>query len=492
MAQLFARVKAGAKGEPLLWGFLGLVLGCVALSAAWYTPFPMLIPFGIIVLAVAVYDLRFALLCCAAVIPLSSEFYLGSFSMDLPSEPLMLLLLGLGVLYVLVRIKHVEAAFLRHPVSLLIILHLCWILVATLNSSNQVTSIKYFLAKLWYVVPFYVLGGLLLRRSFDLQRLILFLAFPMTLVLTWCLVRHASLGFTFASVNKAMAPFFRNHVSYAAITSILLPFFIVGAREFKRGSKRRFFLSLLSFLSIVAVYTSYTRAAFVSLFIGLGFVYVIKYRLTKFALAGFAVFLIGFSVFVVSQNRFFGFAPDYDKTNTHKDFSNLLTATYKLEDISTMERVHRWVAGAYMSAERPLVGWGPGNFYENYQGYTLESFKTYVSDNPDKSGIHNYLLMVLVDQGYFGLLIFAFLCCFGLLTAERAYLRAETPAERRAVIMLAASLAINLSFQLINDMLEADKSGPWFFLSLALLVNLDLRGRLKEVWDERPTLTTTS
>ncbi len=485
MAQVFARVRARAAAEPLLWAYLLLTLLAVAAAAALSTPLPLIVPIGVLGIAIAVLNLRLVLLLCVAAITVSMEVNFGSLGMDLPAEPIMLLLTGLGIIYIVRRAGVIEADFFRHPITLLLLLHLSWILLTTLTSSYQLTSIKYLFAKLWYVVPFYFLAAFLIRRQVDMRRLVLWIAVPLSVVLLWCLVRHAALGFTFEMVNKAMSPFFRNHVSYAALASILVPFFVLSVRSFGKGSLARYWLVATSILALAAVYTSYTRAAFVSLFVGFAFVYIVKWKLTRPALVLAVAVIVAASSFLVSQNRFFGFAPNYTKTVTHKDFSNLLEATYKLEDISTMERVYRWVAGSYMAAEKPWVGWGPGNFHRYYKGFALESFRTYVSENPEKSGIHNYLLMVLVEQGWLGLLIFFSLCVAGLLTAQRAYHRAQTPAERRTVLMLAASLAINLSFQLINDMLETDKSGPWFFLTLALLVNLDLRGRLDQTWDSR-------
>ena len=469
-------------------GYAALVLACTALAAALYTPVPLALPLGIVALAFILADLRTALLACAACTVVSTELQLGSLGLDFPSEPLMIVLAALTVVYVLRHGRRIEAAVVVHPVSLALVLHVAWIGFTALTAADSTVALKFLAAKMWYVLPFYVLAALLLRGERSLLRLTRFIAVPMAITLGYCVARHASMGFAFDAVNQAMYPFFRNHVTYASLSTTLLPLFVYGGLREARGGFWRKLMWAVAALSLVAIYTSYTRAAFVSLVLGAGFLLVMRFRLTRLSLAVGAVAIVAVSSLLVSQNRFFGFAPDYNKTITHTEFSDLLEATYQLTDISLMERVYRWVAGAYMSAERPLLGWGPGNFYGSYRGYALESFKTYVSDNPEKSGIHNYLLMVLVEQGYPGLVIFFALCALGLLTAERAYRRAATREHRWAAGALAASLAINLSFQLINDMLESDKSGPWFFLCLALLVVLDLEGRLATRWRERTNL----
>ena len=294
-------------------------------------------------------------------------------------------------------------------------------------------------------------------------------------MLCYCLARHAATGFGFAEVNKALVPFFRNHVAYAAIVTIVLPLLVLAAVQYRRRGK--LWLSLwfifTSALCLLAVQTSYTRAAYVSLFLGLVSWPFVHYRLWRFALpAGLAAALLGV-VYLAHQNRFFDFAPEYTKAIVHKDFGNLVEATYQLEDASTMERAYRWVAGGYMVGERPYLGYGPSSFYTFYKGYALEAFRTYVSENPERSTTHNYFLMTAAEQGIPGLLFFLLLVVAALLSAERSYRRSRSPAARLLIVGACASLVINLGFQLINDMIETDKAGSWFFLSLALLVLAD-------------------
>jgi len=141
-----------------------------------------------------------------------------------------------------------------------------------------------------------------------------------------------------------------------------------------------------------------------------------------------------------------------------------------MEDISTVERFYRWVAGFYMVAEKPWLGHGPSTFYSEYKSYTVNSYKTYVSDNPEKSGIHNNFLMVTVEQGIIGLIIMLSLAFLPLIVAEQTYHKLKDKNDRTLVMCAAISFAlINITI-LINDLLEADKVGPFFFLSAAIIV----------------------
>ncbi len=122
-----------------------------------------------------------------------------------------------------------------------------------------------------------------------------------------------------------------------------------------------------------------------------------------------------------------------------------------------------------MLKERPFFGFGPATFYNNYMDYTVSIFKTYVSDNPDHSGIHSYYLMTAVEQGIIGLIIFLLLIIVVLLTAEKVYNNAADRTTKQKLMACIISVIIILVINLINDTLEVDKIGPFFLVSLAMI-----------------------
>lgn len=288
------------------------------------------------------------------------------------------------------------------------------------------------------------------------------------------LIRHAGIGFSFKDVHTVMGPFYRNHVMYASIIVCFLPF-LWYARNWivSQWTGILFWIAALAVL-LMGVQFSYTRAAYISIFLAMGAWLIIKWRLMVPALLvsfTFAVILTGSLAY---KNTFLDYAPKYERTISHTRFSNLVEATYKLEDISTMERVYRWVAGAVMISEKPLVGFGPGNFFFFYKSYSVLRFKTYVSDNPDNSGIHNYYLMVATEQGIPGLLIFLALCFYTLIHGEQVYHQTPNGWRKRTVMAALLSTIIIFALLLINDMVETDKVGAFFFLNMAIIVRMDL------------------
>jgi O-antigen ligase len=134
-----------------------------------------------------------------------------------------------------------------------------------------------------------------------------------------------------------------------------------------------------------------------------------------------------------------------------------------------MERVHRGVAGAHMLKERPLFGFGPATFYSNYKDYTIGIFETYVSHNPDHSGIHSYYLMTAVEQGLIGFVILLIMIVVLLVTGQNVYSNCKDEGTKAIIASCMISMVIILVINLINDTLEVDKVGPYFFTSMAVI-----------------------
>ena len=109
----------------------------------------------------------------------------------------------------------------------------------------------------------------------------------------------------------------------------------------------------------------------------------------------------------------------------------------------------------------------------------LRSFETYVSDNPEKSGIHNYYLMTLVEQGIIGLIIFLGLITSIILYGERVYHALLDRKDKAFVMAATISTVVICALLIINDLIEVDKVGPFFFLNASIIVLFDMKNRLK-------------
>jgi len=427
---------------------------------------PVLILLGVLVILYPklVYFSLFAL------IPFSTEIKLpGGLGLDFPGEPLMLVFTGLVFLLAIEHLRKWDVGMFYNSLTIVLLTVFAWSIITTLFSAEPIISVKYLAAKLWYIVPFYFGTLIVYQRNVTGFRPLIKLAVATTVIATsYVLVRHAGLGFDFKLVNKAVRPIFRNHVTYGALLVLILPYLLYLWKTSKHPLKLAIYGALLMLFGL-AIFTTYTRAAYVCVLgIAAGYM-MIRLKLTTLTIiVALLISTIGVS-YLVHDNKFLDFAPDYERTISHTNIDNLMEATVKGEDVSTMERVHRWVAGMRMAADRPLVGFGPGAFYESYVPYTLSSFQTYVSDNPEKSGIHNYYLMTSVEQGIPGLILFLILTILPLILATRAYHQLHNR-ELKALVMAAALSLISIDLLLlINDLLEADKVGSYYYLSIAII-----------------------
>ena len=88
---------------------------------------------------------------------------------SLPAEPLML-----GVLVIFILKLFYDGGYnkriVNHPVSIFIIINLIWILFTTITSEIPLVSVKFLIARLWFIVPFYFLGILIFRDTRNIKR----------------------------------------------------------------------------------------------------------------------------------------------------------------------------------------------------------------------------------------------------------------------------------------------------------------------------------
>jgi O-antigen ligase len=443
-------------------------------AAATLLRTPVLLLPGVLVIGLLAVFIEWRILyyLLFVTLPFSQEIGLpGGLSMDLPSEPLMLVLTACVPLALLLRKASLPRRELLHPIVIILLLMLLWAGVDIFFSVDTTKSVKYLLAKVWYITPFLFGSLLIVRRPAQAWHFAAAYATGACLSVLYVASRHVTKGFSFAEINWALQPYFRNHVIYASLLALLTPFCFYAAKATTHVSKRWLWYIAL-FILLFGLLTSYTRASILSVPIAALYYLVLRLRLTRVVLVASAITVGGAVFFFISQNNFMLYAPDFEKTVFNgKNFSKHLEATYNMQDVSGMERVYRWVAASRMIATKPLTGSGPSTFYPEYKRFTVKSFRTYVSENPEKSTTHNYFLLQLAEQGLPGFILFVIFISTILLTAENVYHRAEhDPAVRRVVLAATLSLIIIIFHLFLNELIEVDKIGSVFFVCLALLI----------------------
>ena len=444
-----------------------LVAGCIlaAISGIWYW---LLLGPVFITGWLGLQSPRLIFFLLLFAIPLSAEVQLTeTLGTDLPDEPLMWLLTILLVLHALAFRNRIAGEKADRLLVGLLLAHFAWIFISSILSPVPSLSFKYAAAKSWYLVAFTGGSWWLLRSARDLRRASWLLILPMTLACGWILLSHSRSGFSFDSVNAAVQPFFRNHVNYGALLVCLFPLPIA---LFVYQHRYRPLLFVILLLWLAALVLSYSRGAWVAAGVGIITVMAIRFRFLLASALVFAALLAGLLTFFLQGNRYLDYRPDFERTIYHQAFREHLQATYRLTDLSTAERFHRWIAGARMVADAPFFGHGPNGFYPAYRPYAVEAFRTYVSDNPERSTVHNYFLLILVEQGIPGLLIFLMILArlFYLISAR--YRRAAGENEKRTWLTLGSVLGMILLLNMLSDLVETDKIGSLFFICVGLVL----------------------
>jgi O-antigen ligase len=455
------------------------LLASVFAAAFYAEPFflfiPLLLVGGLLLIqypAVLFYALLFS-------IPWSTEVNITeSLGTDLPDEPLMLLMAFTVIALLLVQQKRQKQQWKFSPLLLLLFLSFCWSAISVALSTYFAFSLKYLLAKAWYLLAFALAPLVLNGDKKIVRRSAVVLFSSMFLVTCVSLVKHAAYNFTFANINDALAPFFRNHVNYSALLVFMVPLQLAFLRV-TRNKTLRFLTGFSLLIVLAALALSYARGAWLALVIGMLAFWLIKknWLLKSYLLA---LFFTGCFVYWLQHNdHYLAFAPEHDTTIFHKDFGQHLIATYEGKDVSTAERFYRWVAGVRMSGERWATGFGPTTFYQHYKSYTLPLFRTWVSDNREQSTVHNYFLLLLIEQGIFGLLIFLLLIGVLFWQAQKIYQRTADPFWKITVAVIASILWMQCTVNFLSDLIETDKVGSVFYLCLAFLVIADRMTRIE-------------
>ncbi|MCW5908091.1 MAG: O-antigen ligase family protein [Chitinophagales bacterium] len=473
------QIQKEQKAAFALLGVTSIVSVLLAFKTEAY--YIALIPFALLIGFIALTNFKFLYFLLLASLPVSIEFnFTPSLGTDLPDEPLMIGLMLITMLHVARNPQSLPKGFFVHVLMLGLAVHLFWIFTTAFTSVNTLVSFKVFLSKIWYITTFSALTAIVVKTEEDLKKAFWCIYFPLTALIIVVLIRHGMMGFSFDEINKPMMPFFRNHVNYAAIVVIFLPFIWLARQWYKRGTFTYRLLSFSLLLYVAAIYFSYTRTCYIALLFIPVFVWVVKNRLMKHALVLTLVAACGLVFYLLHNNKYLDYAPDFRETIIHDEFGEHLSSTFEGKDVSSMERVYRWVAILQMFKERPVFGFGPGNFYPYYKHYTVSSFETYVSDNPERSTAHNYFLLLLAEQGVAGVVVFALFTIVIFAYGEHIYLRMKSENDKRVVMVLLVVLAMIYVNLMLSDLLESDKVGPFFFICLGLLAAYDIRNRLLE------------
>ena len=456
----------------------GIFLVSGVLAIVLQEPLFVLIPFAWILFPV-VFDFvivqpekLFWLLCI--VLPLSTELNITpQLGLDFPDELLLVLLTGITIIKLIHQPNWFPDALKSHPLFMALFVYMLWLLITCFYSVEPLLSVKYLLAKTWFIIPFVVLPQIIFTSQSRIQKMAILLLVPMLLVVIQTLIRHSFYGFSFENVQKTLAPFFRNHVNYSSMLVCLLPVAWCVWKLTPVDHPNKIWIVSGLIIGLTGLLFAYSRGAWIALLVGISAVWVIRKKLMGIVVVIAILGVVISTVWLVSDKNYMQFAPDHDRTVFHTDFSEHMLATVEMKDVSTAERFYRWIAGTRMLADKPITGFGPNTFYLHYRPYTVSRFETWVSDNKEHSTVHNYFILVALEQGVIGLVLFCVLYFGMLLHAQKLYHQFQSTFYRTVALTTGIIIVMIGVINSMSDMIETDKIGSLFWLCLGMIILLN-------------------
>ena len=427
------------------------------------------LPLALLLAMLLLYNYKPLFFLMIATIPFSIAFEFGNTSIDMFSEPLMLLFLLIFIIRTLAG-KQFSPKNKIYPFHIFIFLLLFWTAFTTLLSDYPLRSAKFLLAKIWYLTAFVYMAEHIISNMKSVQRIFWAFFIPLMLVIIYITSMHALEGFSFESSHNIVIPLFPNAVIYGATLALFLPF-VWYARSWYTPKSFEWYICWLGMgLIMIGILLSFKRGAWLAVaLLPIAAMAVKRKWLEKLVYATLLIAALGLS-YLIKDNNFYQFAPNYEQTIWHEgNIRGHLQATFTGKEISGVERFYRWVAAKNMIEARPFTGFGPSTFNQVYKHYADDAFRTYVSDNPEQSTTHNYFLMTFTEQGLIGGLLFMGLCIFMLIKASRLYHQVSDPKWKILLLTLILSLLSIIFHSLLNELIEVDKVGTMFWLILLMI-----------------------
>lgn len=399
---------------------------------------------------------------------------LGGIGVAVPTEPLMVALTGLFLLKLAMEKGAVDARVWRHPVTLVILVQLAWMLVCVVPSSMVLVSAKYVLARLWFVCTMYFLATRLFTDQRNMHRFFWLYLGGLCIVVAYTLVRHAGYRFAEDPAHWVMSPFFKDHTSYGAILAFFLPFTVAAVGMPGYSWWRRTVASLAMLLLTAGIVFSYTRAAWVGVAAALGVFAVLRLRVPAWLLGGVAVVA---TALVLGNMEQITLSMERNRTQSNDDMAQHVSSISNISsDASNLERINRWNSALRMFGERPLTGWGPGTYMFQYAPFQAARDRTIISTNFGLVGnSHSEYLGPLAEQGLPGMALVIVLVGTVSMTAVRLWSRLPPGEDRRLTGAAFLGLVTYFVHGIMNNYLDLDKASVPFWGLIAMLVVLDLR-----------------
>ena len=151
-----------------------------------------------------VFQLRLLYRLLFFFIPISAEVQLsGGLSTDLIGEPILWLFFVTTFIFILWQGIPKKAFSL---LSLVLFFHIGWIVYTSIFSHHPTISLKYALAKSWYILPFYLLPYYIVDHKKDIRSIFKYFIIGTLVAALYFFIQHYQLGLSYLTRTNAGQP----------------------------------------------------------------------------------------------------------------------------------------------------------------------------------------------------------------------------------------------------------------------------------------------
>lgn len=433
-----------------------------------------LMPIAALIIVLTFLRMHWVFLAIAFFVPLGInleqiEFGLG---ISLPTEPL---LAGLTLVF-LFKVFYdwqFDRRVLQQGLTIAIILNLSWIFICIWTSQLPWVSVKFFIARLWFVIPAFFLGILVFKYPKNIDRFFALSVIPMAVVVLYAVIHLALRGFAEKPAHWVMQPFYKDHTSYGAMVAFFIPVLFAWLASPRLRATTKFAAAILLLIFLAGVIFSYTRAAWISLIAGfvVWLFIVLKVHIRYLILGGLVAGGLLWSMQQEIMQKLEKNRQDSssDLTEHVESISNVAT------DASNLERLNRWNAAFKMFAERPVMGHGPGTYSFLYAPYQHSSQLTIISTNfGDGGNAHSEYFGPLAEMGLLGAFTFLLVIFMYYYTAIPLYYKVLNPHIKLMLLGTIIAMTTYLTHGVLNNFLDLDKAAIPFWTAMAVVVSVKL------------------
>ena len=459
--------------------------------ALWYKgdASVVMIPMALLVVWLMVTRLETAFMLMTLLTPFAVDLaLLPKMELSMPVEPMMILFTAIFLFRILVA-NNYDLKILKHPVTVLLLASLAWWVVTSCTSRLPWVSFKYFIARLWFVLPFYFAAVQIFRNRERIAQF--YWAYAIGLGVVILIATSKTLGnfSDLQTLHRVMRPFYNDHTAYGCAIALLVPacfYFLSGKWKVESGKRgcrtwnlSAFIFHLSAFILLcTGLFFSYCRAAWISVVAALGIYVLVRIGMkVKWMVL---LFGLGVGIFFVYQSDVL-----YKLGKNHQDSSYTLADQVKSisnisTDASNLERLNRWASAIRMWKEEPILGCGPGTYqflYASYQrSYQLSTIST---NSGNRGNAHSEYIGPMTEQGIPGVALVALLFLTTFATGVRLYRTAADPQVARMALAFTLSLLTYYIHGVFNNFLDTDKLSVPFWAFTAVIVSLDLYSEKK-------------